>query len=135
MGTKLVNLESVTPEEIAKLESAGLHTTDDILARCALRPARAALAAETAVPEAVLDRLVRTADLMRITGIAEPHTLLLAALDTPRAAELASCEATVLIKQMRRKNVELMMARAMPPESTVARWINDARSLPPGAEL
>jgi hypothetical protein len=36
---------------------------------------------------------------------------------------------------MRRKNVELMIARAMPPESTVARWIEDAKKLPSGAEV
>jgi hypothetical protein len=135
MGTKLANLEAIQPSDIEKLQAFGLNTTDEVLARAGSKTARAGLAAEAGVGLPVLDQLVGTADLMRVVGISEPHTLLLAALETPTAAVLATREAPVLIKQMRRKNVELMLARSMPPESTVARWIDDAKKLPPAAEL
>ena len=135
MGTKLANLEGVPSEEIEKLAAAGIATTDELLARASSRSDRAALSARTGVAESTLTQLAGTADLMRIVGIGEPHTLLLAALDTPTAAHLATREALPILKLMRRKNVELMIARALPPESTVARWIDDARNLPPGAEL
>lgn len=135
MGTKLANLESVSPEEIEKLTAAGITTTDELLAKAASRSDRAALAAQTGVAESTLTQFACTADLMRIVGIGEPHTLLLAALATPTAAHLATKDALPILKLMRRKNVELMIARAMPPESTVARWIDDAKKLPPGAEI
>jgi predicted flap endonuclease-1-like 5' DNA nuclease len=135
MGTKLANLEAIPATEIEKLQAAGFTTTDEVLARAAAKSDRAALATATGVPESVLTQLACTSDLMRIAGIGEPHALLLAALDTPTAASLATREALPILKLMRRKNVELMIARAMPPESTVARWIEDAKKLPPGAEV
>jgi hypothetical protein len=67
---------------------------------------------------------------MRIAGINEPHTLLLDALNIRSVADLAAQDATALIKAMRRKNVEILVVRGMPPESTVARWISDAKALP-----
>ncbi|HEX2590019.1 MAG TPA: DUF4332 domain-containing protein [Rhizomicrobium sp.] len=135
MGTKLANLESIAPEDIEKLEAAGIATTDEALPRIASKADRAALAASTGIAESTLAQLAGTSDLMRVAGIAEPHTLLLAQLETPTAAALATKEALPILKLMRRKNVELMIARAMPPESTVARWIDDAKNLPPGAEI
>jgi len=135
MGTKLANLEGVPPEEIGKLTAAGIGTTDELLEKAATPADRTALAAQTGVSESMLAQLAGTADLMRITGIGEPHTLLLAALETPTAAHLATKEALPILKLMRRKNVELMIARAMPPESTVGRWIEDAKKLPPGAKI
>jgi hypothetical protein len=135
MGTKLSNLEAIPAADIEKLQAAGLTTTDEVLARAAAKSDRAALAAASGVSESVLNQLVCTADLMRIAGVGEPHTLLLAALDIPTAADLATREALPTLKLMRRKNVELMIARAMPPESTVARWIDDAGKLSPGAEI
>lgn len=135
MGTKLTNLEAIPAPEIEKLQATGLTTTDEVLAKAASRADRAVLAGATGIAESVLTQLACTADLMRIIGIGEPHTLLLAALETPTAAVLATREALPLLKMMRRKNVELMIARAMPPESTVARWIEDAKKLPPGAEI
>jgi hypothetical protein len=135
MGTKLVNLETLDPTDLQKLETAGIVHTDELFARAAGKTGRAALAAQTGVAVPVIHTLVCAADLMRIAGIAEPHTLLLAALEIPTATALSSCEASVLIKQMRRKNVEILVVRGMPPESTVARWIEDAKKLPPGAEI
>jgi len=43
---------------------------------------------------------------------------------------LTQQDATALIKAMRRKNVELTLVRSVPPESTVGRWIGDAKALP-----
>ncbi|HEY1707179.1 MAG TPA: DUF4332 domain-containing protein [Rhizomicrobium sp.] len=135
MGTKLVNLETLDPADLQKLETAGISHTDELFARAAGKAERVVLAGRTGIALPVLDQFVGVADLMRIAGIGEPHALLLAALEIPTAAALSACEAAVLIKQMRRKNVEILVVRGMPPESTVARWVEDARKLPPGAEI
>jgi len=127
---KIANLESITPDETARLEAANVGTTDDLLGRAATAETLAGLAARTGMDPQVIARLFRMADLMRIAGINEPHTLLLDALNIRSAAELAAQDATALIKAMRRKNVEILVVRGVPPESTVARWISDAKALP-----
>jgi hypothetical protein len=135
MPAELSNLESLAPGDIQRLADAGIATTTELFARAARREDRRALASETGIEPAMLDRLAALSDLMRIVGISEPHAQLLATLDAPTAAALATRDAAVLIKQLRRKNVELLLARSMPPESTVARWIDDARKLPMGTEI
>jgi hypothetical protein len=134
MPAQLANLESVDGVAIEKLAGAGIASTTDLLDRAARVEDRPKLAAEAGMARDAFDRLLAMADLMRVSGISEPHAQLLAVLETPTATALAAREAPVLIKQMRRKNVELLLARSMPPESTVARWIDDARKLPPIAD-
>jgi hypothetical protein len=135
MPAQLANLESVDGVAIEKLAGAGIASTTDLLDRAARVEDRPKLAAQAGMAQDAFDRLLAMADLMRVSGISEPHAQLLAVLETPTATALAAREAPVLIKQMRRKNVELLLARSMPPESTVARWIDDARKLPPIADV
>jgi hypothetical protein len=135
MPAELSNLDSLSTDDTRRLAVLGIATTTDFFARAARRADRQAVATESGIEPAVLERLASLSDLMRIVGISEPHAQLLAMLDTPTAVALATRDAAVLIKQLRRKNVELLLARAMPPESTVARWIDDARNLPAGTEI
>jgi hypothetical protein len=130
MSFKLVNLESVSAAEIEMLRLAGVVTTGDLIRHAAGRVERCNLAERSGVAEETLLRLVRAADLMRIVGINEAHTQLLDALDAGSVGDLRRQDAALLIKAMRRKNVELTLVRSVPPESNVARWISDARALP-----
>ena len=130
MSFKLANLESITPAEIEMLQLAGVATTDELVQHAAGRVARRNLAVRSGVIEATLLRLVRMADLMRIPGINEAHTQLLAALDVGSVADLSGKDSALLIKAMRRKNVELTLVRSVPPESNVAKWISVAKALP-----
>jgi len=131
MAFKLANLESLAPADLAALERSGVATTDDLLRHAAERVARGDLAGRSGVSDTTLLRLIRMADLMRIAGINEAHTQLLDALGVGSVCELRQQDATALIKAMRRKNVELTLVRSVPPESTVGRWIGDAKALPP----
>jgi hypothetical protein len=128
---KLATLESVEAEIIEKLDATGIRSSEDLLDRAATAELRGALAARTGIDSELLLRLARMSDRMRISGIAEPITQLFDALGIESAAALAQQDAAVLIKQMRRKNVDILVVRGMPPESTVARWIEDAKKLPP----
>jgi hypothetical protein len=130
MAFKLANLETISPSEIEMLRSVGVATADDLIEHAAGRMERRDLALRSGVIEATLLRLVRMADLMRILGINEAHTQLLAALDVGSAADLSRQDSALLIKAMRRKNVELTLVRSVPPESNVAKWISDAKALP-----
>lgn len=130
MGFNVSNLESIDPAHIAKLQEAGVEDMDEVLRQAGGKDARAAFAARTGLPDLVLVRLVRMADLMRIAGVNEAHTQLLEALGVETASGLAARDAAVLVKELRRKNVELTLVRVIPPESTIARWVFAARTLP-----
>ena len=130
MALKLSNLESFDPSEIEKLRSCGISTTDDVVRQAASRESRRRLAKHAGVAEASLLRLARAADLLRIAGINEAHTRLLDALGAGCVEDLRLQDAAVLIKAMRRKNVELTLVRSVPPESNLARWIADANAVP-----
>ena len=130
MAFKLANLELFPPDDVASLLSVGVATADDLLRQAAIGDQRGALVRLSGVTPETLVRLVRMADLMRIPGINEAHTQLLDALGAGSIVDLGRQTAPTLIKAMRRKNVELTLVRSVPPESTVARWIAEARSLP-----
>lgn len=130
MALGIANFDSVAPGDIEKLQSAGIVTTDDLVRQAAKREGRRELAGRSKVDETALIHLVRMGDLMRIVGINEAHTQLLIALNAGCVAELRTQDSVLLVKAMRRKNVELTLVRAVPPESTVARWVADAKALP-----
>jgi hypothetical protein len=60
----------------------------------------------------------------------EPHALLLEAVGAGNVRLLREQDASLLVKALRRKNVELQLVRSVPPESTIARWVADANALP-----
>jgi hypothetical protein len=128
MAIKLVNLESLMPDDAAKLAAQGILDSDELLRQVCDRTLRQRLAQE--VSETVLLRLARIGDFARIVGVVEAHVSLLEALGILSMAELRSQDPTELVKALRRKNVELTLVRSVPPESTIGRWIADAKALP-----
>ena len=93
------------------------------------------MAVRTGLDEAVVIRLARLADLARIAGLIEPHVVLLEALGVEGVSTLREQDPSLLVKALRRKNVELQLVRSVPPESTIARWISDAKALPAVLEI
>lgn len=130
MPVKLSNLESVPSDVAEKLETMGIGTTDDLLPLAATATLRQRLADLTAGESTAVLRLARVADLSRITGLIEPHALLLEAVGAGNVRLLREQDASLLVKALRRKNVELQLVRSVPPESTIARWVADANALP-----
>ena len=130
MGLKLRNLETLEPDTVARLEALEILNTDDLLLQSGSSEKRRELAARSGLNEAVVLKLARMADLARIVGLIEPHTLLLAALTVSNARTLAKQDPSLLVKALRRKNVELQLVRSVPPESIIVRWVADANGLP-----
>jgi len=130
MPVKVINLESVPPDASQKLESMGLVTTDELLPQAATAASRQHLADLTGLECTAVLRLARIADLCRITGLIEPHTLLLQAVGAGTVRLLRDQDASLLVKALRRQNVDLQLVRSVPPESTIARWVGDAKALP-----
>ena len=130
MALKLANLETLAPDNVKRLEVLGISNTDDLLLQSSTKKQREALAARSGLDDSVVLRLARIADLARIVGLIEPHVLLLDPLGVTCVRLLAEQDPSLLVKALRRKNVELQLVRSVPPESTVARWIADAKALP-----
>lgn len=130
MAVKVINLESVPPDAAEKLESIGIATTDELLPQAAIAPSRQRLADLAGLESAAVLRLARIADLCRIVGLIELHALLLDAVGAGNVRLLRDQDASLLVKALRRKNVELQLVRSVPPESTIARWVGDAKALP-----
>jgi predicted flap endonuclease-1-like 5' DNA nuclease len=129
MGFNLADLERVGPDAAEKLALAGIRNTDELYARRADAAALAALAARTGIDVGKIREWSAMSDLCRIRGINEGLSQLLEALGIDSVRKLAEQDAAVLVKQMRRKNVEIYAVRGVGPESTMARWIEDAKAL------
>jgi predicted flap endonuclease-1-like 5' DNA nuclease len=129
MGFRFADLERVGPEAAEKLAQAGITNTDELCASQADAAALAALAARTGIELDKLREWSAMSDLCRIRGINEGLSQLLEALGIDSVRKLAACDAAILVKQMRRKNVEIYAVRGVGPESIMARWIEDAKAL------
>jgi hypothetical protein len=130
MVLKLANLESLASGDIGRLEAEGLTDTDNLLLRASTRDKRRQLADHLGLDDVLISRLARMADLARIVGLIEPHVLLLEALGVSSVRMLRKQNPGLLVKALRRRNVELTLVRSVPPESTIARWVADAQALP-----
>ena len=135
MGLRLANLETLAADDIGRLEALGFSNTDDFLLLTSTKDRRAELAVRAGLDEAVVIRIGRLADLARVAGLIEPHVVLLEALGVEGVSTLREQDPSLLVKALRRKNVELQLVRSVPPESTIARWIGDAKALPAILEI
>ncbi len=66
---RLAEFNNLTMAQVAALQAAGIKTSFDLLREGASKTGRAALAAQTNLPEALILKLVRTADLCRVLGV------------------------------------------------------------------
>jgi predicted flap endonuclease-1-like 5' DNA nuclease len=132
---KIEDIEGIGPVNAAKLQEAGVRTTDDLLTKGGPRAGRDALAASTGISPKLLLEWVNLADLLRIDGVGQEISDLLEAAGVDSPAELAQRNAANLATTFAeldaaRPNV----VRRVPSEATVAGWIQQAKSLPPAVE-
>jgi len=127
---KIEDLEGVGPVYGAKLRSAGVQTTDDLLAAAGPAAGRRALAEATGLSPEQLLRLVNHADLYRVSGIGSEYADLLEASGVDSCPELARRNAANLATTMAEANAARSLVRRLPTEETIADWIAQAASLP-----
>jgi predicted flap endonuclease-1-like 5' DNA nuclease len=130
MAYKIHAIDGIDDRTKCKLEKIGIRNSDDLLRRCASRAGRAVVAAETGIDEAVLLKWVHVADLMRIAGIGAEYAELLEAVGVETMSELRQRCAPSLAERMRRVNADRRLTRAVPSTTRVARWIDQAKTLP-----
>ncbi len=115
----------------AKLREAGISTTADLLRAAGSRQKRRELARRTGIEEGRLAKWVAMADFMRIKGIGSQYAELLEAVGLRTIRELRAERVEELESRMTRVNGDARVTRALPARKTIARWIEQAKNLPP----
>lgn len=128
---KIVEIEGIGPAYAAKLQAAGIATTNDLLKSCADPKGRKALALATGLDEARLLKWANMADLMRIKGVGKQYAELLEAAGVDTVKELKQRVPANLAAKMAEVNASRKLTRAVPAEKMVAGWIDQAKTLPP----
>jgi predicted flap endonuclease-1-like 5' DNA nuclease len=124
------DIEGVGPAQGAKLEAAGVRTTDELLERGATRTGREELAAATGIsPKSILE-WVNIVDLYRIKGVGSEFSDLLEAAAVDTIAELAQRNAKNLAETFAELDMARNTVRRIPSETEVQGWIDQAKALP-----
>jgi predicted flap endonuclease-1-like 5' DNA nuclease len=113
-----------------KLRAAGIKDTGALLTACAGPKDRAAVAARTGIPAALVLEFANRADLMRVKGIGEEYSDLLEAAGVDTVPELAQRKAENLHAAIETVNAAKKLVRQAPSLKAVEGWIAAAKDLP-----
>jgi predicted flap endonuclease-1-like 5' DNA nuclease len=124
------DVEGIGPAYAAKLEAAGVKTTDDLLSRGAKPKGREELEKATGIGHGLILEWVNHVDLYRLDGVGSEYADLLeeAGVDSP--AELAHRVPANLAAKLAEINEAKKLVRRVPSEAVVAGWIEQAKKLP-----
>jgi len=127
---RISTIEGIGPTYQKRLDSAGIHTTEELLNMCKKRSARHHLAEDTGISEKMILRWTNHADLFRIKGIGEEYADLLEAAGVDTVPELGRRNPEHLCEALHRINEEKRLVHKMPSENQVRTWIREAKTLP-----
>ena len=131
MGYKIQEIEGIGPANAEKLAKADIATTDALLELCCDAKGRKATSEKCGISEKVLLKWANMADLMRVNGVAEEYSELLEAAGVDTVKELKMRRADNLAAKMAEVNEQKKLTRSVPSEKTVAKWIEQAKTMEP----
>lgn len=116
--------------ELAKLKTAGVTSTERLLAQIAKLGDRNALSAETGIPKERMTELAHKVDLLRVNGIGPKMVAMLQAAGVMNLKALAKQDPDALHKRVVQVNDELHISQVVPMAGVLAGWIGQAKALP-----
>ena len=131
MGYKIDEIEGIGPAYRAKLEGAGINTTEDLLAKAAQRSGRNGLADETGISEKLILGWANMADLMRVSGVGPQFAELLEGSGVDTIKELRHRNAANLATKMNEVNGDKNLTNGQVSEAQVQKWVDQAKELEP----
>ena len=131
MAYKIIEIEGIGSTYAAKLNQAGIITTDDLLNRAATKKGREELASATEIPEKLILKWTNHADLFRIKGVAGQFAELLEAAGVDTVKELRHRVAANLYAKMIEVNEAKNLCNRVPAEKEIQRMIDQAKELTP----
>lgn len=131
MSYPIEEIEGIGPTYGKKLQAAGVKSTAALLKKGASPAGRKALAEAADISEKLILEWCNLADLMRIKGIGKQFSELLEAAGVDTVKELRNRNAANTAAKMAEVNAEKKLTRAVPSESQVQDWINQAKEMAP----
>ncbi len=131
MSYKIEEIEGIGPVYAEKLAAADISTTEELLKLCCDKKGRKSVAATTDLTESQLLKWANMADLMRINGVGSEYSELLEAAGVDTVKELRNRNPSNLAEAMKACNDEKSLTRTVPSETTVTKWVEEAKTLDP----
>ena len=131
MAYKIIEIEGIGEAYAAKLEAAGVKTTEDMLEKAATPKGRKKLAEETGISEKLILKWANHADLFRIKGVAGQFAELLEASGVDTVKEFRHRVAANLYAKMVEVNEQKNLCNRVPSETELQRMIDQAKELDP----
>ena len=128
--SKLAEIEGIGATLEAKLNDAGVTSVEDLLQKGATPSGRATLAASTGLTGNQILEWVNRADLARIKGVGSEYADLLEAAGVDTVPELAQRNSNSLHVKLVALNESKHLVRKVPSEAEVAKFIDEAKTLP-----
>ncbi len=124
-------MRAIGPFYAGKLKATGIRTSAKLLERARTPKGRKQLAEKSGIPPEYILRWANMADLMRVPGVAEDYSELLAAAGVDTLKELKRRNAANLVARMAEANERKKLVYLLPSEKRTARWIEEAKLLEP----
>lgn len=131
---KIEEIEGIGPVLGEKMRSAGIASTDKLLAASTTKQQRQQLADATGISEKQVLKFANMADLFRITGVGQEFAELLEAAGVDTVPELAQRNAENLTAKMEEVNAAKSLTRRTPALKEVEKWVAEAKTLPRALE-
>ena len=126
----IADVEGIGPKYGAKLEAAGVRTTDALLQRGAKPKGRDELEKATGISHTLILEWVNHVDLYRIDGVGSEYSDLLEEAGVDTVVELSKRVPANLAAKIEEVNKAKKLVRRVPTEKMVAGWIAQAKKLP-----
>ena len=131
MGYKITEIEGIGAKMTARLETAGIKTTDHLLRHCATPTGRKKAAETCGISPKLILKWANMADVMRVSGIGEEYAELLEAANCNTVKQLALRNPANLTRKMNEINEKKKLVRSVPTETQVRKWVEKAGALTP----
>ena len=126
MADKIGEIKGLDASHQQKLETEGIHTTDDLLKATATAQERSALAKKIGVEGSLMTEWINRADLMRLKGVGTEMANLLEECGVDSCKELQHRKADNLQPKLKETNDTKKITHHAPTLAQVDEWIHEA---------
>ncbi len=131
MGYKIEQVEGIGAAYAAKLNEAGVKTTEQLLEQCATKSGRAKMAEATGISEKLILKWTNHADLFRVNGIAGQFAELLEAAGVDTVKEFRHRVPANLQSKLVEVNEAKNICNRVPSVAELEKMIAQANELEP----